>query len=357
MKDGPIECSFAQSNLLFGKYELTTNYDDVFCWKPQSARPGDMSTQGKLTINIDSESQMVRIEQVGYKLTVRVSHGGAHLKLIKAKQPDTVLFSRNVLTDSTELTSTLCLPQRDHYRLLIDSCHKFTRSEPDAVEIKPDMLQRGSNTLDLVAYRHKVSVRVHFRLAEPDHAHLLKDSDLTVEARTDNQVEQVKFKLESSSADELVFTGHGWFEANKQVRFVAKSDKVLFEANDLTRTVDERDCALNLVRFDAILGVFIFGSISPMSVAAGPVEGVEVTVKTAESVVVERLSVGSASGFRLGPYKAPVSLYSVELAKPGYLFAKISEQASAKEKNVYELNYQAEKLGRLKVNIISRKYL
>lgn len=176
----------------------------------------------------------------------------------------------------------------------------------------------------------------------------LKENDLTVEATSDSQNEIIQFRLESSTSDELKFTGSGWFEANKQVRLVAKSDKVLFEANNLVRKIDERNCASNLVRFDAKLGIFIVGSINSVSAGVGPVEGVEVTVKSGETVI-DKLTAGSVNGFKLGPYKAPISQYSVELSKSGFLFAKSSDQPIAKTKNLYELKYQAEKLGRLTV--------
>lgn len=293
---------------------------------------------------------MVRIEQAGYKLNLRLSHGGVHLKLIEPAKQNSVVFSRNILAQSNELASSVCLPEMAAYRLLIDSCHKFTRVEPDSVEITPQMLTRGANTLDLVAHRHKLTVRVFFKITDPNDSSFLRDTDLSVEASTDTQNEVVKFKLETSTSDELVFVGHGWFEANKQVRLVAKSDKVLFENNNLNRVIDEHECNSNLVRFDAKMGIFIVGTFNPVKPGAAPIEGIEVVVKSAGSdVVVEKLNAGSAAGFRLGPYKAPASLYTVELAKTGFLFAKIAEQPNSKEKNVFEIKYQVEKLGQLKV--------
>lgn len=172
VKDGPIECSFSQSNLLFGKYEMTTNYDDVYCWKPQSNEPKGSRSSSTIIINIDSETQMVRVEQLGFKLNVKLSHGNVNLKLVETKNSN-VLFSRNILA-SDELSSTICLPQIADYRLLIESCHRFTANEPDAVDIVPKMLTRGENSISLIALKHKLNVVVSFKLLDLNDASFLK---------------------------------------------------------------------------------------------------------------------------------------------------------------------------------------
>lgn len=167
VKDGPIECSFTQSNLLFGKYELTTNYDDVFCWKPQAAGAAATAHKTPIVINIDSESQMVRVEQLGFRLNLKLSHGGVTLKLVDASRPEHVLYSRNILAESTaELSNLVCLPQIASYRLLIDSCHKFTPNEPDSLDITPKLFSKGENNVNLVAFKHRLDAIVSFKLLD-----------------------------------------------------------------------------------------------------------------------------------------------------------------------------------------------
>ena len=46
-------CTFKLTNLLFGNYFLSTNYDELFCWK----KPGN--SQEDLIINVNSETQKV----------------------------------------------------------------------------------------------------------------------------------------------------------------------------------------------------------------------------------------------------------------------------------------------------------
>lgn len=130
-----VECPFSLSNLLFGKYELTTNYDDILCWKDQSA-------DNKLIINIDSELQKVTIEQVGYKLNYKFSHANVNFKIVEAAKRDNVLLSKSLLT-ANDLTNSICL-SKNNYVMFIDSCHKFTAThEPDTIEINSNVFKKG----------------------------------------------------------------------------------------------------------------------------------------------------------------------------------------------------------------------
>jgi hypothetical protein len=344
VKDGPIECSFSLSKLLFGKYQLSTNYDNLFCWKQETR------DSNKLIINIDSETQTVRIEQVGFKINVQLSHANANIKIVESAKKDSILYSKNILSDS-DLSGSICLTQITNYKLLIDSCHKFTQNEPDTFEISSKLFTKDSNNIKLVALKHKLTVEILFKPYDLKGASFLKETDLSVEARTETQNELIKFKLKSSSNEELVFVGHCWFESNKPIKLFAKSDKVLFEQNNKVKKIDEFKCDSNLVEFEAKLGIFIVGTISPTTI-----DSIDLLVKsTFDNSTIEKMQINAVQGFKLGPYKAPFSLYSVELSKSGYLFTNLNGETSSQKDNIYSLNYQVEKLGQLKVNVVDAK--
>ena len=140
--------------MLFGKYVLTSNYDDLFCWK----RPN--------SINVDSETQSVLLEQAGYKLKYELSHKNVALRVVEMEGTKSVLFARNVLGE-TDMKSEFCVPRAASYGLFLESCHKFTEGErEDFVSINAEIFKKGQNEVRLSSMRTQVVVDVVFKLEE-----------------------------------------------------------------------------------------------------------------------------------------------------------------------------------------------
>lgn len=330
-----VECSFSLNNLLFGSYYLTTNYDDLFCWKKQNDQ------QKHLTINVNSELQNVLIEQTGNKLNYKLSHKNALLKILDSNK--NVLFTKNILS-SNDLSGDLCLPNAVDYLASVESCHKFSGEENGLIKISSGLFKKNSNLLYLEAKKHQMTVDVVFKFDDLNDKKLVTQNDLLVEVRSNDQViESVKFNVKSEGKNEIIFTSKAWLEANQQVTLVAKSDKVLFESNNKNLKINEHDCESNYASFEAKLGIFIVGTIKP-----GDIDSIDLTLKSSlDNSTILKSVINGGQGFKLGPLKAPHTVYNVELSKPGYLFNKIS--TDAKNKDVFNLEYQVEKLGQVKV--------
>lgn len=342
-KEAFTECSFSLSNLLFGNYYLTTNYDDLFCWKKQNDQ------QKHLTISVNSEIQNVLIEQTGYKLNIKLSHRNSLLKITDTTK--NVLFTKNVLTQSDQI-GDLCLPTASDYLAIIESCHKFTNSnsntDQDVIPISSSLFKKNANTLNLNAQKHQLAVDIVFKFDDLNDKKLVTKDDLTVEIalKDSQQLESMKFSLKSETKNEIIFTSKTCIEAGQSVTLIAKSNKVLFESNNKHLTINEHVCESNYANFEAKLGIFIIGSIKPSDI-----ESIDLTLKsTTDNTTLSQIVINANQGFKLGPLKSPFSLYDVELSKSGYLFNKISSES--KNKDVYNLNYLAEKLGQLKVNVV-----
>lgn len=219
------------------------------------------------------------------------------------------------------------------------------------------LFKQGSNTLVFTALKHKLTVDVEFKLNDElllNDKNVLSERDLSVEAFPSDQqqaqpIDTIKFRLKSEDKDKLVFTGHGWFSGSKSIRLTARSDKVLFEKNNFELRIDETTCEKNTVRFEAKLGIFITGKINPANI-----DSIDLVVRlTEDNSTLEKVIVNATTAFRLGPYKAPFSLYALELSKSGYLFNKLTTDTT--NKNTYVIEYQAQKLGQLKVNVVDAK--
>jgi len=325
-------CQFTLSNMLFGKYQLFSNYDELYCWSANEP------------FSINSESENVQLKQSGFKLNYACSHKNVLVKLMKQ---DNVLFSKNML-NTADLKGSFCLPEATKYSLSIESCHKFTDSpDSDFVQIDANVFKRGSNQINLVAKKHLVKIEIyHQNNQQTGEKSIVNSNDVLVE--TDLASEQpINLSLKSETSTESVFSGVGWFAANQQITFTAKSDKVLFKANAVKLKVNEENCAQNYVRFDSKLGIFIVGKTNPSAIDE---IHLKLTLKSDNKVVQEQ--VVSGQGFKLGPLEAPVSQYEVHLSKTGFLFNKSSELTN---KNQHEFVYSAQKLGQLKVNVVDQQ--
>ena len=334
-------CHFSLTNLLFGNYYLTTNYDDLFCWK---------TNKPAVLININSENQNVLLEQSGFLLNYQFSHPNT---LFKIQENNEVLVEKNLKTTS-DLSGFVCLPQATNYELLIESCHKYSTSAADfdIFPLSSSLFQKSLNKINLKADKTQAVFDVSFKFDESSQkqADDVTDNDLSIEVHAGEQLLQlVHLKLKSKSKNELVFSGKSWFVPHQQIRVVAKSNKVLFEANTKEIKVSDQLCQANRVAFEAKLGIFISGSVTPSSLT-----DIELTLtSTLDKTVITRTIVNAAEGFKLGPLKAPHTLYNVELVKTGFLFAKqIGESNSL---DTVQFVFTAEKLGQLKVSVIERK--
>ena len=117
----------------------------------------------------------------------------------------------------------------------------------------------------------------------------------------------------------------------------------MFEEATKRLTVSESNCALNTLKFEARLGIFISGTIQPSQLDA-----IELTL-TQNGEVLEKTLV--SGNFKLGPLKAPYTQYDVTLVKSGYLFTR----NSASKDDTVEYEFSAEKLGQHKVNVKETK--
>jgi hypothetical protein len=338
-------CAFSATNLLFGDYSLTSNYDDLYCWSAASG------SGGSVIVTVNSELQNVKIDQTGYRLNYKLSHRNAMLKLVDAAK--NVILAKNIINEQ-DLTGQVCLPRIAEHTLQIDSCHVFTADASDnsnLVKVSAALLQKGANTLVLTAHRHLATVDVAFKFEDSNDRKSLDESELVVEVRRGETVEhEIKFKTESETSGEVIFRARTWLPTG-QYTLHAKSGKVLFESNDKQLTVNDQKCEANQARFDAKLGIFIVVGVTPKDI-----DSVELVLRTASdntTLLTKTLSGGSVAGdFQLGPLKAPFSQYTVELVKSGYLFAKTGSSSS---KNVYRSEFSAEKLGQLKVSVVDGK--
>ncbi len=330
--DDVSTCQFTLSNMLFGKYQLSSNYDELYCWS--SNEP----------FSINSESENVQLKQTGFKLNYACSHKNVLIKLVKQNN---VLFSKNML-NAADLKGSFCVPDATKYSLNIESCHKFTDSlESDVIQIDPSVFKRGSNQINLVAKKHLVKIEIYHQNNQPaGEKSIVNTNDLVIESDLPSE-KPILLSLKSETSTESVFSGVGWFAANQLVSFTAKSDKVLFKANTLKLKVNEDNCAQNYVRFESKLGIFIVGKTNPSSIDE---IALKLTLKSDNQVVQEQ--VVSGQGFKLGPLEAPASQYELLLSKSGFLFNKSSESTN---KNQHEIVYSAQKLGQLKVNVVDQQ--
>jgi hypothetical protein len=336
-----VKCKFSLTNLLFGNYLLTTNYDDLFCWKKQNS------------ININSENQNYLLEQSGYILNYELSHKNSLFKLNDGEQ---VLFSKNILNDN-DLSGKLCLPDARDYKVLIESCHKYTNTESDVdiIPIESSLFVKNSNKIALKALKTQVIIDVLFKFDDPAEKQRVTSDDLFVEVKFGPALQEtqlVKFKVKSETStqtniNQLMFSSKSWFAPNQLIQLNAKSNKILFENNFKELRVDEFNCASNYVQFDAAVGIFLAVSISPADV-----DEISLVLRSQlDNSVLSQETISAAQGFKLGPLKPPFSSYNVELSKSGYLFNKLN--SGVQNKDTVQIDFIAEKLGQLKVNVIN----
>ena len=330
----PISCTFSLTNLLFGDYLLSTNYDDLFCWK-------ENSKMSSILINVNAESQNVLIEHNGYAMNFQMSHKSALIKVLDLDER--VLLSKNVQTEA-DLRQSFCLPEAKRYAIHIDSCYKYTDQEEDFIEIGVGLLKKGENKISLQATKTQLVVDVVFKA---DEAIGMTGDEMSVEVNSKGQLlGLVKFTSRSELNNEVTFSGKIWVAPNQLVQLVAKSSQVLFETKAKELTISETNCKANHVQFEAKLGVFIQGTVSPSNV-----DGIDLTIKIGEQIIFQDIF-SASNGFKVGPLKAPHSQYSVELSKSGYLFHKTST-GHLISKDTLQTEFNAEKLGQLKVNVVN----
>ncbi|CAF0810412.1 unnamed protein product [Brachionus calyciflorus] len=334
-------CSFNLNNLLFGNYEIKTNYDDLYCWKKSN-------DQKSLTISVNSELQKIKIEQSGYKLNYRLSHKNALFKLIDTNK--NILLNRNILSDS-DRSGEICLPKIEDYSAVIDSCHRFSdaKSDQDLIQVKSDLFQKGKNNLVLNALRHQVTVDLVYKYDNEKDKLAVSQNDLRVLVKLEQKIiEVIKLSVKGEDKNQIVFFGKTWLESDKEYSLVGESEKVLFETNNKNLRINEDKCDLNNVKFETILGIFLIGDIQPKDL-----DSIDLTLKsTVDNSIIQQSVINSAQGFKLGPLRAPYSLYTVELSKSGYLFNIVKSESSDGN---YNLQYQVQKLGQLKVNVVDAK--
>ena len=342
-KDKPLvaQCSFVLDNLLFGHYQLSTNYDDLYCWKM-------LDNHQTLSINVNSDLQKISIQQQGFKLRYKLSHKNSVLSLVDKEK--NILYSRNIIKTS-DLSDEICLPKKADYTIRIDSSHRFTdtKSDQDTIDLKSDIFTKNSNQLNLNALKHKVTLDVIYLFNDDKDKLTVNKNDLRVSVKSKDQlIETIHLEQKSELKNQIIFSGKTWLEPKLSYIFTAESEKVLFESNDKQIEINEDNCELNHLRFDSILGIFIAGKIK-----AKDLESINLVLKSVkDDSILKEIQISSSSGFKLGPLKAPYSLYSVDLSKSGYQFNILNSEV--KEGN-YNLDYQAVKLGQLKVNIVDVK--
>lgn len=292
-----MQCVFSLTNLLFGDYKLITSMDDLFCW-----------SQNNGIISVNSEKQQVEIQQSGYKLNYKLSHNQVNLKL-QDKTGKTTLMSKNVVSDS-EMSGQVCVPQIDEYQIQIESCHLFGSGEENVVKIGRDVFKRNANQVDLVSTKHLLQVEVVFKYDEPaDKSVLAEQNDIIVKVEGSDSVtvSELKFKLDesASSNNQLLFKSKTWLPASsKPYTLRASSSKVLFEKNEQTTVLNEVKCDQNIARFEAKLGIFITGRVTPANI-----DSIDLLLKQIDSTdrqkstVLSKTSISSSGEFRLGPLK------------------------------------------------------
>lgn len=179
-------CKFSLTNLLFGDYVLSTNYDDLFCWK------------GHKKISITSEIQQYELAQSGFLLNYQLTHKNAKLSLNGLIKD---------ITTNTDLNGVFCLPQAKDYSLTIDSCHKYTESSSDidTIQISEKVFQKNGNKVNLKATRVRVDFQVLFKF--DDMKQVVGENDLYVEAvGQDEKIEKISFKQDKKGSNELVIS-------------------------------------------------------------------------------------------------------------------------------------------------------
>jgi hypothetical protein len=354
-----ILCLFSLTNLLFGNYILTTNYDDVYCWKKFDESLKDNQA---IVININSQLKNIVLEQVGYKLNYELTHKNAVVKIVEAGNENAILYSRNI-QNNNDLVGNLCVPELKNYELIIDSCHSYRLDSPhlkesskvNLITINQDMFKRNSNKLKLVAFKNLLKAEIIFKLENLNDKKRFSSKDLYIEVAYKNQngsqVEKVDLSVKSESDNEIVLTGNGWFEMNQQLNIAAKSNKLLFDVSEKELIINEQNCDLNRVEFEAKLGIFIVGSIKPIDID-------DISLKLISNIqnsTIYETTINAAQGFKLGPLKSPSSQYDVELNKAGYIITKVANDEDETSKDIYRIDYKAKKLGQLKVNVFDKK--
>lgn len=330
--DDKLTCKFSLTNLLFGDYSVTTNYDDLFCW-----------AQDQRKISINSENQLYQLKQSGFKLNYQLSHKNAVLKV------DTQV--KNIQSNA-DLSGVFCLPKAQDYQMIIESCHKYTDIDADVdhVTVGKAVFKKQANTVNLKATKVQVDFEITFKNEDAQMKDVnVKSEDMSVEAvEQDDKTKTISLKLHSKTPTELVFSGRAWFKPNQKMRFTARSNKVLFEETLKSLRINEDNCNLNKVKFDAKLGIFITGSIKPKNL-----ENIALTLTSVNGKEILDQSLVK-DGFRLGPLKGPHTLYEIELVKNGYLFAK-KVSVSKSSSDTVEYEFTAERLGQLKVDVVDKK--
>jgi hypothetical protein len=342
-----LSCKFKVINLLFGKYALSTNYDDLYCWKKAYDIKEDFAT-----ISIQSETQQILIEQVGFKLNYELSHKNVHIKLENdSNDKNKFLFETDIATDP-QRTGAVCVPRAVNLNLFIESCHQFTKS--GLVQIKgADFFRREKNFLKLTSQRVQVDVEIKFKFEDAGKSDDSGD-DLIVEvAQASGEIELVTFKLKAKTAAEksTAFEGKGWFKPNELIRLKAKSKRFLFEINEKELLVSEDKCELNRVEFEATLGIFLVGTIKTKS---NDVDLINLVVKSSQDdeIVIYSSAISSLNGFRVGPLKSPSTQYKVELSKESYLFTPTTTTIQPNPpRDEHHFEFTAQKLGQLKVTV------
>lgn len=251
-------------------------------------------------INVNSETQKALIEQEGYKLNYELSHKNVQFKITEPTTKSVVL-SKNILNES-ELKGSICLPQAVNYNLLIESCHKFTQetTDSDLIPLESSLFTKNKNTLKLVSLKTQVVVDVVFKFEDVNDEKRVSENDMFVEIHSEQtpQIELIKFrpkKIVKENIGEVVFTSKSWIKPNQLIKLVVKSSKLLFESTSKELRVDEQNCELNHVKFEAKLGIFLVGSVKPKDI-----DSIELIVKSSvDDSVVHASTINGLNGLKM----------------------------------------------------------
>lgn len=387
---------FEIKNVLFGQYTIKTNYDHVYCWQLNE------SNDGNLILNINQDKQKLILKQVAYKLEYEFQNLNVDLKVYQKQQPsktNTLLYERQIKSE-IDLKGSFCIKQLSS-ELIIEqqSCHLLNVTLRNGNQIPSINQNQYSlklnelldftnnqffNYIKFTPSKNQLNIKINLDLNVNEDPNRLSNDyseivinvyeltqplanveDETINEFTKNNEPTQKLIIKSpkiitsTSKKFLLFETTNWYHLNRIYLFKPQSKKFLFKPSALMYIINlnkNNDCNLNSIEFNAKLGLFIRGNISPATI-----DGIEVIIRksTGEDEQQQQLvyqdMTDATQGFYFGPFNSDqlgdsnadlLDFYKIELIKPGYLFKKISQTYSNGD---YIVNYQGDKLGELKI--------
>ena len=368
---------FQIRNVLFGQYYLVSNYDQMFCWNLIDDSTKTIQEGDRLGLNINNDKEFVQLKQVAYKLAYKFHDMNVNFKILDEKNE---LISQKIISSQSGLSGLLCINKLDQQLFIeFESCHLLNPvvnvdhiSELSLNRYKIDLKNLSPNLIEFQSSQHTLKIEVNTKLdknlKEEDLTNEYKEIEISVyeitgptsaseEEITKDREPTMKILLnrpqfQSGEAEkQLQFTSTSWLSGDKTYLFKPISRKYLFKPSFAKFKLDSINCNSNLINFNARLGLFIKGRVSPSHV-----EGFEVTLKSFDNSTVYTSEMTDAkTGFYLGPFENENSdddfflKYRIELSKPNYLFKLLSKNLFNGE---YLLDYSVERLGELSILVL-----